>query len=183
MPRPSLVVVLVEDDRHRTLVYRYLRRLGLAPRQIRTRVSPSGQGSAERWIRVTYSSEVKEYRIRHAKAASALIVMTDADTHAVETRLKQLNEVLAEDGMLSADDTEQIVRLVPKRNVETWILCLNGQSVDEATDYKDTRDDWSRLIPPASEMMFRWSRPNALVPNLCVDSLRRGLGELNRLRF
>ena len=29
---------------------------------------------------------------------------------------------------------EQIARLVPKRNVETWILCLNGQAADEDTD-------------------------------------------------
>jgi hypothetical protein len=29
---------------------------------------------------------------------------------------------------------EQIARLVPKPNIETWILCLNGQAVDEDTD-------------------------------------------------
>ena len=27
--------------------------------------------------------------------------------------------------------------LIPKRNVETWILCLTRESVDEVTDYSD----------------------------------------------
>jgi hypothetical protein len=46
---------------------------------------------------------------------------------------------------------EQIAQLVPKPNIETWILCLNGQAVDEDTDYKRRRDDWTELIHEAAE--------------------------------
>jgi len=52
---------------------------------------------------------------------------------------------------------EQIARLVPKRNIETWILCLNGQAVDEDTDYKRRRDDWTELIPEAAETLSKWT--------------------------
>lgn len=180
MPRPSLVVAVVEDERHRMLVYRYLRKHGLSPRQIRPKTSPSGQGSAEQWVRSTYSDEVKAHRIRCAGAAAGLIVMIDADTHSVQERLTQLGQALHENGVHKIRNAEQIAHLIPKRNVETWILGLNGLAVDEATDYKGIRDDWNELIPQASETLLQWTRLNAL-PDHCVDSLRRGVSELNRL--
>jgi len=183
MPRPSFVIVVVEDERHKMLVYRYLRRHGLSPHQIRIKTSPSGRGSAEQWVRSTYSDEVKAHRIRCAGATAALIVMIDADTHTVHARLAQLGQALAESGTQPIGNNEQVVQLVPKRNVETWILCLNEQATDEATDYKGTRDDWNELIPRASETLFQWTRTNAVLPNHCIDSLRRGMSELNRLTF
>jgi len=165
------------------LVYRYLRGHGLSPHQIRIKTSPSGQGSAEQWVRSTYSDEVEAHRIRCAGATAALIVMIDADTRTVPGRLAQLSQALAENGIQPIDNNEQVVRLVPKRNVETWILCLNEQAVDEATDYKGTRDDWNELIPRASERLIQWTRSNAVLPGHCIDSLRRGVSELNRLSF
>jgi hypothetical protein len=77
--------------------------------------------------------------------------------------------------------SERIARLVPKRNIETWILCLNEQEVNEETDYKRTRDDWNELIPQAAETLFQWTRSRAEPPNHCVDSLRSGVSELKRL--
>ena len=181
MPRPSFVVVIVEDERQKMLVYRYLRKNGLSPRQIRPMTSPSGHGSAEQWVRSTYSDEVKAHRIRCAGATAALIVMIDADAHSVQGRLAHLGQVLAESGIRPIDNNEQVVQLVPKRNVETWILCLNEQAVDEAIDYKGRRDDWNKMIPQASVTLFQWTRPNTVLPNHCIDSLRRGVSELNRL--
>jgi hypothetical protein len=179
--KPSQVIVLVEDDRQEMLVYRYLKKRGL-----RTRIesSPSGKGSAESWVRKSFAKEVTAYRIRQAKASTALIVVIDADTHTVQDRLNQLDQALMDAGKQRIDaGTEQIARLVPKRNVETWILCLNEQEVDENTDYKRTRHDWNELIPPAAETLFRWSLPKAELPNHCIDSLQSGVRELNRLTF
>ena len=181
MPRPSFVIVVVEDERHKMLVYRYLRRHGLSPHQIRIKTSPSGQGSAEQWVRSTYSDEVKAHRIRCAGATAALIVMIDADAHSVQGRLTQLSQALHENGVHTIHNAEQIAHLIPKRNVETWILCLNEQAVDEATDYKDPSDNWNDLILRASETLFQWTRPNAVLPKHCIDSLRRGVSEVNRL--
>jgi hypothetical protein len=165
------------------LIYRYLRRHGLSPHQIRIKTSPFGQGSAEQWVRSTYGDEVKAHRIRCAGATAALVVMIDADTDSVQRRLTQLDQALAESEMQPVDNNEQVARLVPKRNVETWILCLNEHEVDETTDYKGKRDDWNLLIPVASEMLVQWTRSNAVLPDRCIDSLRKGVSELNRLRF
>ena len=77
------------------------------------------------------------YRSRHAK--TALIVMIDADTHTVQDRWRQLDQALEDGGKQRVDaEHEQIARLVPKRNIETWILCLNGHAVDQDADYKKT---------------------------------------------
>jgi hypothetical protein len=112
-----------------------------------------------------------------------LIVVIDADTNSVRERLKQLDQVLHDTGKQAVDaEGEQIARLIPKRNIETWILCLNGHVVDEETDYKQ-RHDWNKLIPPAAETLFQWTRSADKPPQHCMNSLRSGVKELKRLKF
>lgn len=180
MSKRCLVVAVVEDEYHRMLVYRYLVKSGMWP--IRIVLSPAGQGSAEAWVRKTFAKEVSAYRSRHAQ--TRLIVVIDADTGTVQDRLRQLDQALRENGKEPVDAmTEQIARLAPKRNIETWVLCLNGHAVDEETNYKRTRDDWNELIPPAAETLFQWTRSKAEPPDNCIESLRNGVQELKRLTF
>ena len=72
---------------------------------------------------------------------------------------------------------------MPKRNIETWILCLNDVSVDEETDYKRTRNEWTTLISSGIETLYDWTRPNAQLPASSVSSLQLGVAELKRLDF
>ncbi len=175
------VIVVLEDARHEMLARRYLKKRGIGDREMRIERSPSGEGNAEGWVRKTFVKEVNVYRSRYAK--TALIVVIDADTHMVQDRLTQLDQALRDGGKQNIHDDEQIARLVPKRNIETWILCLNDHRVDEETDYKRTRNDWSELIPKAAEALFQWTRARAEPPNYCIESLRNGIRELNRLTF
>lgn len=178
MNKRCLVVAVVEDEHHRMLIYRYLIKSGMWP--IRIVLSPSGQGSAENWVRRTFAKEVKTYRSRHAQ--TKLVVIIDADTDTVQDRLKQLDQALQNTGKEPVDTrSEQIARLVPKRNVETWILCLNEQVVNEDEDYKKKRENWNELIPTAAETLFQWTRSHEALPEYCVDSLHHGIGELKRL--
>jgi hypothetical protein len=180
MSKPSLVIVLLEDDHHEMLIYRYLINCGLKRYAIRIHRSPSGQGSAESWVLKRFVEETNVYRSRQAR--TALIVMVDADTRTVQDRLNQLDQALTDSGKQTVVETEQIARLIPKRNVETWILCLNEQAVDEETDYKRTDNNWNELIPTASETLCQWTRSQAEPPNHYVSSLRTGVRELKRLR-
>jgi hypothetical protein len=176
------VIVVLEDTRHEMLVRRYLKKKGMGEREMRIERSPSGRGNAEGWVRKTFLTEVNEYRRRQAK--TALIVVIDADNLTVQDRWRQLDQALEEGGKRRVDvEHEQIARLVPKRNVETWILCLNGHDVDEEADYKRTRDDWNDLIPQAAGTLSEWTHHEAEPPSHCVDSLRSGVKELNRLRI
>jgi hypothetical protein len=182
MSKPSRVIVLLEDDHHNRLINRYLIKCGWERHEIRIYRSPAGEGSAESWVRKEFVKQTNVYRIRQARAQSALIVMIDADTRTVQDRLNQLDHALRKSGNQVVGDSERIARLVPKRNVETWILCLNEEAVDEETDYKKTRNDLSALIPQAAVTLCQWTRSTAEPPNHCVSSLRTGVGELKRLR-
>ncbi len=182
MSNPSRVFVLVEDERHRALILRYLLECGLEQHEMRIQLSPSGRGSAENWVLKKFASETRAYRYRQARAESALIVMIDADTRSVQDRWNQLDQALTDNGEPTVSRGERIARLVPKRNVETWILCLNGQDVNETVDYSGERLNWNTLIPQAAETLCQWSRPNAGPPNPCVDSLQVGVRELKPLR-
>lgn len=180
MSKPSLVIVILEDDHHRTLIRRHLRDSGLRTHhQIRILLSRSGRGSAERWVRKAFVAETEIYRTRQAQ--TALIVMIDADIYSVQDRLAQLDQALKDAGRQAIDRSERIARLVPKRNVETWTLSLNGKAVDEATDYKNTVRDWNPLIRNASRTLNELARSRAESTKVGPDSLRHGIDELKRL--
>jgi hypothetical protein len=181
---PSQVIVLVEDQRHQMLIRRYLLGKGLSFHQLRFSPPHLWEGSGEQRVRQSYPGEVKALRKRQAKAQTALIVVIDADTGTVEDRLRQLADALAAQQVSAIDpNAEPIARLVPKRNIETWILCLNQEPVDEESDYKKTRNDWNHLIPPAAENFIEWARPSVELPAHVVQSLRQGIEELLHLRL
>ncbi len=46
MSRPSLVIVIVEDEHHEMLIRRYLKKQGMGSHQVTYVRSPSGEGSA-----------------------------------------------------------------------------------------------------------------------------------------
>lgn len=176
MTEASLVIILAEDVQHQQFIRRYLYRRGVLRHQIDFRPISSGRGSAEYWVRLHYASAVKDYRIRSARARTALVVLIDADTQQTHRRLAQLEEELRNAGIQARASGEAIVHLIPKRNIETWILHLNKEKVDEENDYKDRRLDG--LIPSAADTFHQWcSGP----PAHCLPSLLAAIGETKRL--
>jgi len=182
MSKPSQVIVVLEDDHHEMLIYRYLINCGMKRYAIRVHRSPSGQGSADSWVRKKFVQETNEYRNRQARAQTALIVMIDADTRTVQDRMNELDRALTDSGNPTVGQSERIARLVARRNVETWILCLNQRAVNEETDYKSAGTNWNELIPTAGETLCQWTHLPAEPPDHCIDSLRTGVRELKRLR-
>jgi hypothetical protein len=108
-----------------------------------------------------------------------LVVAIDADTSEGDRRIRQFETELKNAGLASRTEDEAIIHLIPRRNIETWILCLNGSSVDEQEDHRYKKID--DQIGAAAEAFFNWSRPNAQVPDRCVPSLRAGIDEIRRL--
>jgi hypothetical protein len=133
-------------------------------------------------VRTQYAQAVKAYRARAARAQTSLVVAIDEDTADVAQRARQLGESLASEELSPRTSTERIVHLMPRRNIETWILNLNGHRVDEATDF--SRDaEVEDLIVPAANTLFQWTRPNAVLPPHCVPSLRSAIDEIRRLEY
>ncbi|WP_260446280.1 MULTISPECIES: hypothetical protein [unclassified Nostoc] len=63
------------------------------------------------------------------------MVLIDADKKTVEERLKKLDDALIEDLQQIRQAKEAIAIFIPKRNIETWIHYLQGETVDEETEY------------------------------------------------
>jgi hypothetical protein len=173
MTKVSRVTVLAEDRNH---LRHYLRRLGYGQHEIVLERIPSGGGSGEQWVRDNYPRMVRELRRRSARAASALIVVIDADNHEPAKRQHQLEEALDS----ARSDGERIANLIPKRNIETWILCLDGKAVNEVEDYSKSHGIEDR-IGPAARAFFDWARANAIPPSHCIPSLYAAIPEAQRL--
>jgi hypothetical protein len=185
MSNPAQVTILAEDRRQARLVRAYIRtRLPDYPQKAITDSPMSaGRGSGSQWVLDRYAIEVKAHLSRRAR--KWLIVVIDADRNTLQERLDalKLRLEMAEDERLRrcrAED-EQIARLVPKWSVETWILCLNGSTVDEQTAYKSRNQDWDRMIRPAAEALHNWANDPPGVPARCVPCLKHGIEELRRL--
>jgi hypothetical protein len=187
MSKPAVVILLCEDTLTSTLLRSYLKRLRFDPRNIRFIVSPRGRGSGEHFVLKQYPEQVNAYRLSKAKKETWLIVAVDADTGTVARRLEQLSASLRQCENLRLREMriedERIARLVPRRNVETWILVLTGTTTNEQDDYGNTRhrDDWNDMTISASLELYNWTRPNAQIPDYCVNSLRDGIRELMHL--
>ncbi len=143
MSRPSEVFILGEDanKRQQDFIRKYLTKRGFNHRQIRDLPCPVGETAGITFVLSNYAKQV--HNLRAATASKGLIVAIDADEETVVKRKEQLDEKLKAAGE-AARGEEPIAIVVPRRNIETWIWFLDGNKVDESTDYKRTsvRDNY-----------------------------------------
>lgn len=99
--------------------------------------------------------------------------MIDADTEDLNRRDRQLQEALGKD---ARRHDEAIVHFIPRRNIETWILRLNGEQVDEIVDHRNR--DVNDLIPAAALTFHKWT---SQAPANCLPSLVTAIRESKRL--
>jgi hypothetical protein len=107
--------------------------------------------------------------------------MIDADSGSVEDRRRQIERALRDAEEPARGQLEPILNLIPKRNVETWVLCLSSLIVDEQQDYRHDARVTADSIKQAASTLFSWTRPNADIPDNCVPSLRYCLPEFDRI--
>ena len=134
--RYTEVVVLCEDIVHLNFVRRYLILRGIQSRRIRGKIAPPGRGAGDQYVIENYPIEVQAIRSRSYLRAG-LVVVIDADKSSIDDRLRQLEQSLTQSGQPSRGANERIGLLSPKRNIETWIFYLLGNTVNEDDDYKD----------------------------------------------
>jgi hypothetical protein len=134
-------LLLVEDEALERFIRRVLLSLGFQTRDIRVKRCPKGQGSAKDWVRRNYPQEARSHRSRASYQENiALIVGTDADELEVVERVRTLDDALVDAGLEIRQPDEKIFLVVPKWNIETWLVHLNGDEVDESRDdYKNDR--------------------------------------------
>lgn len=133
-------------------------------------------------MRARYAIEVAAIRLQRTRTKAWLIVTIDADAGSVDQRRRQLARALEDSNETPRTASEPALNLAPKRNVETWIVCLNLEAVDEINDYRHDARVASQSIKQAARNVFAWTRPNCPIPSPCVPSLRDCLPEFDRLR-
>jgi hypothetical protein len=130
------VVLLCEDSQHEAFTRRFLKGMGWNTRELRVEKSPSASGSAEQWVKEIFPKELQIYRWRRQLAASALIAMIDADLKDIQDRINEFQEACKSRQIPFRGNDEAVAIVVPKRNIETWIHYLNGDSVNEQDVYQ-----------------------------------------------
>jgi len=117
-----------------------------------------------------------------------MFAVMDADELTVARCLSDLDDELVTAGHPRVNNNhDRIARLIPKRNIETWILFLSSdenarRSVSEKDDYKDSKknEQWDSLVQQAVAALYGWTRPGAILPGNLLDSLGNGLREISR---
>ena len=135
MSKPKVQVVILCEDRQTDAFARaYLKCRGYTDYQIRTRMSPSAQGSAHTYVLNSYPQELEGRR--HDPVNRALAVFIDEDGKGAASLLRQLDKACGSQQVAPRDKDDRVGVFTPARNIETWLAYLSGQQVDETADYK-----------------------------------------------
>lgn len=135
MSQAAQVFVLAEDVRHRMLIRRHLRKEGYSFHRINeVPWAPKYETPCLKFVLEELAVQVQAIRAKHS--TYALIAVVGADDLTVVERIVELEKRLMDSGQLPRQVGEAIAFVVPKRNVEAWLHFLEGNTVNETTDYK-----------------------------------------------
>jgi hypothetical protein len=96
---------------------------------------------------------------------------------AVGERVQTFRAACVESGVPFRSNDERVVFVVPKRNIETWLAYLRGQSVNEEDTYpkhtceSDCRQEVARLDELCREQRFPVAPPASLASS--CDEFKR----------
>lgn len=128
-------LVLREDNQHSTFMRAVLKELGFDGWRLRDVPRQAGKGAGEQFVRMTLAETLDSHRRRSTKVRTLLFVLIDADTETISERRRELEAAIAARGLKPIGPEEGAAILIPKRNIETWLAYLEGESVDEITIY------------------------------------------------
>lgn len=172
------IVILCEDRQQEVFARSFLKKRGFTG-LFRTKICPPGSQSGEQYVRSQYPVEVKAYRQKRNQVSIALVVLIDADTGTLKARLNELASVLAEDEQENRRSDEAIAIFVPKRNIETWIHYLQGETVNEEDAYAKFEKNEALCKTNVENLADRCYAQD--LPEDAPRSLQTSCGELQRL--
>jgi hypothetical protein len=147
--------------------------------RFRSEICPKGSQSGEQYVRTQYPLEVKAYRQNRNRVSIGLVVLIDADTGTPQERLNQLAHIISEDSQQARQTVEAIAIFTPKRNIETWIHYLQGESVNEEDIYSKFQNNEASCKPHVERLVDQCR--SQTLPNTAPESLQAACRELQRL--
>lgn len=172
------IVILCEDRQQEVFARYFLKKRGFRG-QFRANICPKGSKSGEQYVRSQYPVEVKAYRQNRNRVSIELVVLIDADTCILEPRLNELAGMLEEDEQENRRLDEAIAIFVPKRNIETWIHYLQGETVNEEDAYEKFKNKEAVCKTDVEDLADRCYSQS--LPEDAPPSLQAACGELQRL--
>lgn len=179
MSKPSRVIVLAEDRRHQNFALGVLKEAGYDSHDIYRCPLPAGRGAGEQYVREQLPAQVLAFRQRAARAATALVVLVDADVNSTREIRRRLADALRARQMEPLDATERAAVLVPRRNIETWVVVLDGGMADETTDYRGQVND--RELQPAGKKFVSCLKAAPSSPLDWLPSMTESAAEVKRV--
>lgn len=173
----TCIVILCEDRQQEVFARRFLEACGVDSKRIYPKTCPKGKQSGEQYVREEFPKEVVSYRKIAHHLSAGLVVLTDADIREVTDRLKQLESILKENKIPTRQPGERIGLFIPKRNIETWIHYLMGESVNEQDVYSHLPRE-SDCKPHVAELAQKRYAP---LPDNAPPSLKTACSELPRI--
>jgi hypothetical protein len=167
------IIILCEDRQQEVFARHFLKQRGFTG-IFRSNICPSGSQSGEQYVRDRYPLEVKAYRQNRNRVSIGLVVLIDADNYSLKQRVNQLAETLDKE----RQDNEAIAIFVPKRNIETWIHYLDGNSIDEEESYPKLLKEGD--CKPAVADLAEQCRSQSLPENI-PETLKVACEEFQRL--
>ena len=144
MSKKVQIVVLCEDAQTFSFARKYLLSKGFDDHKIRARISPPARGSAYSFVLHEFPLELQE--MRKASVERKLLAILDEDgreDHSLSSFEKECINV----GVAFRAQDEPAAILIPKRNIETWLMFLSDEKpVREDFDYKEKIHPGNGLI-------------------------------------
>ena len=172
------IVILCEDRQQEVFARYFLKKRGFTG-LFRTNICPPGTQSGEQYVRSQYPVEVKAYRQNRNRVSIALVVLIDADRGTLQDRLNQLASILDEDAQENRRSHEAIAIFIPKRNIETWIHYLQGETVNEEDAYAKFEKNEAVCKTSVENLADRCYSQS--LPEDAPRSLKTACAELQRL--
>lgn len=172
------IMILCEDKQQEVFARHFLKKRGFTG-VFRANICPKGSQAGEQYVRSQYPVEVKAYRQNKNRVSIGLVVLIDADMGTLQDRLSQLASILDQDAQDKRRSDEAIAIFVPKRNIETWIHYLQGESVNEEDAYAKFEQNEAVCKTDVEDLADRCY--SQILPEDAPPSLQAACGELQRL--
>jgi hypothetical protein len=162
------VVPVAEDEQLACFARRFLEKFGYTSWDWRVEKPKAGKGSGEQFVREQMPGELEAMRDYQSEA---LIILTDTDTMTVKKRIQTLRKECSAKGVDWRKQGEAVLLITPKRNIETWLAYLRGETVDEEREQpypkydaeSDCRDQVNELHKMCDKGKLREPAPASLV--------------------
>lgn len=166
------VRVWCEDGEHEAFAKQLLCDVfGVERRAIEVNKAPAGEGAASSWVVQRYHDEVvSTFRRSRHQAGLGFLILVDGDNVGCAARLDALKAS-------ERAPADRIVLLAPTWSVETWVLWLGGETVNESESAKERlpSDEFRKRL---KEAVAHWRSPQQRDD---LPSLANARVELKRL--